>query len=73
MDPLRAVRPPYFILPQRYRAKLLMTHPKYIVAPSDVTRIVGEDAVWGSEWEKIIFDIITGYDAELQACKRRKK
>jgi len=50
-----------------------MTHPKYIVAPSDVTRIVGEDAVWGSEWEKIIFDIITGYDAELQARKRRKK
>ena len=72
MDPLRTVRPPYYILPRGYRVKLLIPHPNQFVAPNDVTRIVGESEVWHSEWAQIIFDIIQKYDTELVAHKRRK-
>jgi hypothetical protein len=70
-DPLRAVRPPHFILSQTQCLTLTRANPKEIKSPSDITSLLNESSEWADEWSNKIFNVMNSYDNDLAILNRR--
>ncbi|KAK7034169.1 P-loop containing nucleoside triphosphate hydrolase protein [Favolaschia claudopus] len=54
-DPLRAVRPPTFILDAKSIKSLSTVHPDRMRSPDDVTSTLDETPEWAEEWASKVF------------------
>ena len=73
LDPLRAVRPPYFILSDIQRACLVRTQAKKIQSTSDIQAILNESDEWALMWGDKILNVILQYDRDLASIKIQDK
>ncbi|KAK7002510.1 P-loop containing nucleoside triphosphate hydrolase protein [Favolaschia claudopus] len=64
-DPLRAVRPPTFILDAKSIKSLSTVHPDRMRSSDDVTSTLDETPEWAEEWASRVFYAISKYDDEL--------
>ncbi|KAJ7845810.1 P-loop containing nucleoside triphosphate hydrolase protein [Mycena olivaceomarginata] len=65
-DPLRAVRPPTYILDAKAIKTLSTVHPDRLSSVSQVVAVLEETDEWEVEWGSNVFAVISAYDAELQ-------
>ena len=71
--PLRAFRPPYFILTDTQRMKLVRANPKEIKSAEDVQRILEESDQWRLKWAEKLYTVVMDYERDLATIKRRSK
>ncbi|PPR02849.1 hypothetical protein CVT24_002327 [Panaeolus cyanescens] len=65
-SPLYGIRPQSYILDNRSIEKLARIHPSNFTSPNDVTSFLNETEAWALQYSADIYDIITGYDQELE-------
>ncbi|KAJ7269062.1 P-loop containing nucleoside triphosphate hydrolase protein [Mycena rebaudengoi] len=65
VDPLRAIRPPSFILDSKAIKSLASTHPGRMRSADEVISVLNETREWGDEWAAKIFEVIAAYDEKL--------
>lgn len=72
-DPLRSVRPMYFILSDSQRANLVRAPSKEIKSASDIKTFLGESDEWAAEWAEKLFSVVQKYDQDLDTCRVQNK
>lgn len=77
-DPLRVVRPDYFILSDQKVQTLAHARPETVLSVTAIISTLDETAEWGARWGQAILDVITAFDREqgtiitLPTAKKQK-